>query len=111
MKILKYAVFVVVAALAVGGVAVLNSRAAQAATPERPLAAKIREGIKEKLNLSADQIAKIKGELKGEKSNITSLLTRLHDARSQLRAEIQKSDASETSVREVAAKLSVVESD
>jgi len=111
MKTLKYVAFSVVAALAIGGVLALNSRAAEAAAPEHPLAAKLRERVKEKLNLTEDQIAQIKGQLKSEKNNITSLLTRLHDARAQLRAEIQKPDASETSVREAAAKLSVVESD
>jgi Spy/CpxP family protein refolding chaperone len=111
MKTSKYIVFSVAAALVVGAVIAVNSRAAEDAAPERPLAGKMRERVKEKLNLSEEQAAKIKSELKAEKSNITSLLTRLHDARTELRAEIQKPGASETSVREAAAKLSVVEAD
>jgi Spy/CpxP family protein refolding chaperone len=111
MKTLKYAAILGAAALALAGLFALNSRAAQAAKPDQSSGSRLRERIKEKLNLSEEQITQIKSELKSEKSNLTDLLTRLHDARSQLRAEIQKSGATEASVREAAAKLSAVESD
>src|SRR5262245_276183 len=111
MKTLKYVAFSVAAALAVGAVAAVNSRAAEEPAPERPALGKLRERVKEKLDLSEEQVAKIKSELKAEKGNITSLLTHLHDARTELREEVQKPGASETSVREAATKLSVVEAD
>jgi Spy/CpxP family protein refolding chaperone len=111
MKTLNYLALTAAIALAIGGAFAVDSSAAQSASTEGAPGAKLRERVKEQLNLSEDQLAKIKTELKVEKSNITSLLTRLHDAHAQLRAEIRKSDATEASVREVAAKVSVVESD
>jgi Spy/CpxP family protein refolding chaperone len=110
MKTFKWLALTLAVALSAGGVFVLTSRAAEAAA-QRPLAGKLRERAKEKLGLTDSQIGQIKQQLKSEKDNITTLLTRLHDARATLRAEIQKTDASETSVREAAAKLSAVESD
>ena len=111
MKTLKYAAIAVVMFLAAGSLFLLNSRAAQSAVGDGPPNGKLRERIKQKLNLTDDQVAQIKSQLKFEKDNLKSLLTRLHDTRIQLSAEIQKPDASETSVREAAARLSAVESD
>jgi Spy/CpxP family protein refolding chaperone len=111
MKILKYLALTAAVSLAIGGAFALNSRAAQSASDDGALAGKLRERVKEKLNLSSDQLAKIKSDLKAEKDNITNLLTRLHDAHAQLRAEIHKSDATEASVRDAAAKVSAVEAD
>lgn len=111
MKTLKIAALVAAVALAVGGVFVLNSRAAQTDQSTDNAGGKWRERIKEKLNLSDDQIAQIKSQFKSEKGNITSLLSRLRDARSQLRAEIQKSDATESSVRAAAAQVATVQAD
>jgi Spy/CpxP family protein refolding chaperone len=111
MKTLKYAALVAAAVLGIAGFLALSARAAQASDPDGALAGKLRERVKQKLNLTDDQLARIKVQLKSEKDNITSLLTRLHDARAALRAEIQKPDATETSVREAAAKLSAVQSD
>src|ERR1700744_5720751 len=106
MKTLKHLAFTAAIALAIGGALALNSRAAQTGSDEGAPGGKLRERVKEKLDLSEDQLAKIKSELKSEKGNITSLLTRLHDAHAQLRAEIHKSDATEASVRDAAAKVS-----
>ena len=111
MKTLKYLAPVAAVALAIGGAFALNSRAAQDAGGDGALGGQLRERVKEKLNLSPDQLAKIKSDLKAEKGNITSLLTRLHDARAQLRTEIHKADATEASVRDAAAKVSTVEAD
>jgi len=111
MKTLKYLAPVAAVALAIGGAFVLNSRAAQDAGGDGALGGQLRERVKEKLNLSPDQLAKIKSDLKAEKENITSLLTRLHDTRAQLRAAIHKADATEASVRDAAAKVSTVEAD
>jgi Spy/CpxP family protein refolding chaperone len=111
MKTLKYLALTAAVALAIGGMFALNSRAAQSASDDGALGGKLRERVKEKLNLSEDQLAKIKTQLKSEKDNITSLLTRLHDAHAQLRTEIHKAGATEASVREIAAKVSAVEAD
>jgi Spy/CpxP family protein refolding chaperone len=111
MKILKYLALTAAVSLAIGGAFALNSRAAQSASDDGALAGKLRERVKEKLNLSPDQLAKIKSDLKAEKDNITSLLTRLHDAHAQLRAEIHKPAATEASVRDAAGKVSAVEAD
>ena len=111
MKMLKCVAVTASVLVAIGGLFVLTARAAQSAPAEGALGGKWRERVKEKLDLSGDQLAQIKSQLKSEKDNIRSLLTRLQDARSSLRAEIQKPAANETSVREAAAKLSAVESD
>lgn len=97
-------------ALVLGGLTTFNLRAAESA-PGGPPHGQMRERIKEKLGLTDDQIARIKEQLKSEKDNITSLMTRLREAHATLRNEIQNTNATETSVREAAAKLSVVESD
>lgn len=111
MKTLKYFALLTAALLAIGGVFALNSRAAQSASDDDAPGGKLGERVKEKLNLSPDQLAKIKSELKAERDNITSLLTRLHDTHTQLRTEIHKADATEASVRDAAAKVSAVEAD
>lgn len=111
MKLVKYLALAGGVAIAAAGVFALNSRASQATADDQAVGGKWRQRVREQLNLSDDQVAKIEEQLKAEKGNITGLLTRLHDAREQLRTEIQKPDATETSVREAAAKVSAVESD
>lgn len=110
MKILRYIGLAAAIALVIGGAFAINSRAASAAD-DSALGGKWRQRIKEELNLTSEQVAQIKAQLKSEKGNITSILSRLHDARAELRAEIQKSDATEASVRNAAAKVSAVEAD
>lgn len=110
MKTLRIAALVAVA-LTAGGLFALNSRAAQTAQSADNATGKWRERIKEKLNLTDDQIAQIKSQVKSEKGNITSLLSRLRNARSQLRAEMQKSDATESSVRTASAQVASVQGD
>lgn len=111
MKMPGYAALLAAVAIAGSGLFIVNSHAAQAADSNDSPGAKWRQRIKEQLDLTSDQIAQIKARLKSEKGNLTGLLTRLHDARSQLRAEIQKSDATESSVRAAAAQVAAVESD
>jgi Spy/CpxP family protein refolding chaperone len=110
MKTLKYVVLAVAIVLTAGGLFVFTSRAAQS-TANDSLGGRWRERMKQKLNLTDGQLSQIKSQLKAEKDNITSILNRLHDARTELRAAIQKPDATEATVREAAAKVSVVESD
>jgi Spy/CpxP family protein refolding chaperone len=111
MKSIRYAALIGAVALVAGGLFILNSHAAQAADSNDSVGAKWRQRLKEELNLTSDQIAQIKAQLKSEKDNLASLLTRIHDARSQLRAEIQKPGATETSVRAAATQVAAVESD
>ena len=111
MKTLRIAALVAAIGLAVGGLFVVNSRAAQTAQSTDNTNGKLRERIKERLNLTDDQIAQIKSQLKSEKSNITSLMSRLRDARSNLRTEMQKSDATESSVRAASAQVAAVQAD
>jgi Spy/CpxP family protein refolding chaperone len=111
MRISKYAALMAAVALAMGGLLVFGVRAAQTDGAGGPRSGRLRERIREKLDLTEDQVSQIKNQLQGERDNIKSLLSRLHEARAQLRAEIRKAGATETSVREAAAKLSAVESD
>lgn len=110
MKTLKSATLGLAAALAVCAVFAPNSRAADNGSSGQ-FGGRIGERIKEKLNLSDDQVAQIKSEFKSEKDALTSLLSRLHDARSGLRVAIHKPGATEDSVRKAAATLATVESD
>jgi Spy/CpxP family protein refolding chaperone len=110
MKTFKYAALIAAVVLAMGGLFAPTTRAAQSTTNGSP-SGKLRERVKEKLNLTDDQLAQIKTALKSEKENIKSLLTRLHEAHAQLRAAIHQTGATETVVREAAAKVAAVESD
>lgn len=49
--------------------------------------------------------------LKDEKENITGMISRLHDARSEMRQAIRASDANESTVRAASAKVAAVEAD
>lgn len=111
MKTFKTAALVAAIALTAGGLFALNSRAAQTAQSDDNAGGKWRERIKEKLNLTDDQVAQIKSQLKSEKGNFTSLLGRLRDARSQLRSELRKSGATESSIRAASAQVAAVKAD
>jgi Spy/CpxP family protein refolding chaperone len=111
MKTSNWLVITLAAAIAAGGLFTLSSRAANPAAPQGPFRGRLLERAKEKLGLSDDQIAQIKAAFKADKDNLTSLLARLHDARTGLRSVIQGSDATEASVRAASAKVAAVESD
>jgi Spy/CpxP family protein refolding chaperone len=113
MKTTKWLFLTVAAAILAGGwlftlhAAPLKQR--QAA--DGPTRGHLLQRAKEKLNLTDDQISQIKEVLKAEKEDITGLLTRLHDARSDMRQAIHASDANESSVRAASAKVAAVEAD
>src|SRR5215216_5484990 len=111
MRTSKWFALTLAAAVAAGGLFTLHARPIDGAGPHQRAAGKLRERVKDKLGLTDEQVTQIKAELKGEKDAIKSLLTRMHDARTALRAEIQKPDATEASVRDAAAKVAAVESD
>jgi Spy/CpxP family protein refolding chaperone len=97
------------AAVAAGGYA--TSRAAEDSVPRNPAHARMLQHIKEKLDLSDDQVAQIREVLKSDRSTLTDVLTRLHAARKDLRSAIRSDNATEASVRSASAKVAAVEAD
>lgn len=106
----KIFILALAAAMVAGGLVVTKTFAAGAHGPGS-LREKIRQHVGEKLNLTADQKSQIKSIVTGEKDTLKPLLTRFHDARTELRAAIRASDANEASVRTAAAKVASVEVD
>jgi len=100
-------------ALLAGGLTVLHTHAADSSgDTQRPLrGGKLLERARAKLGITDEQAAQIKAQFKSEKDNLTSLLTRLHDSRSDLRHAIQSVDANESTVRAASAKVAGVEAD
>ena len=99
------------AALFVGGFTV-NLRAADSDAPQpAPARARLLQRVREKLDLTDDQVARIKAVVAPEKEALTGLISRLHEARKALRESIQSADATESSVRAASANLASVEAD
>ena len=114
MKTIQFLTIISATALLAGGFIGLNARAAEkgdGASHRRFGGGQLLERAKEKLGLSDEQVEQIKTAVKGEKENIVGLVTRLRDARVELRDAIQAKDATEDSVRAAAAKVAVVEAD
>ncbi len=110
MKALKYAVLSTTLAVAMGGLFVLDSHAAQSTSADGSTRGKGRERVKEELNLTDDQVAQIKAQLQSERGNILVVSKRTHLAQAGLRAEIQRPGATDASVRAAAAQVSAAES-
>lgn len=72
---------------------------------------KILQRIADKLELTSDQRANIRGILSDEKGTLQPLLSQLHQARQNLRETIRASDANEATVRAASAKVAAVEAD
>jgi Spy/CpxP family protein refolding chaperone len=111
MKASKWIVITLAAGLGAGGLTVLKAHSVESELPQRHFRGQFIERAKEKLGLSDDQTAKIKTEIKAEKDNLTSLISKLHEARAGLRTAIQASDSTEASVRATSAKVAAVEAD
>ena len=112
MKTSKLLVIATAAALGVGGILVFNARAEHRARQWRVgIAANIAQRVKEKLDLTEDQVSQIKVALKSERENIADLLTKLHAAHKELRATIQKPDSDENAIRGAASKVAAVQAD
>ena len=109
MKTIKWIGCTVIAGMLAGGAGV--TRAADNAVPARANPARLMERAKERLGLSDDQVAQIKSRLAEEKGSLKDILSRLHDARLNLRQSIRAEDASEISVRSASAKLAAVEAE
>ena len=111
MKTNKILTVTLAAVLNLGGLATTPSLAAETSPPAQPLRQRIFQRIADKLNLTDDQKAQIKTILSGERGTLQPLLSRLHDARKNLRAAIRASDASEAAVRAASAQVADVEAD
>lgn len=112
MKTKNYLVITLAATLAVGGFASINARAAEeSAVAQRPLQGSLLVRAKEKLGLTDEQVAEIRAALQSERSSMKDLGSRLREARTELRAAIRSTDATEQSVRAAAARLADVQAD
>jgi Spy/CpxP family protein refolding chaperone len=110
MKASKWLVITLATAVAVaGGIVVFKAQAAPGA--QSNLRARILQRVKEKLELTPDQAARIKSVIGGEKETLLGLISRLRDARVSLREAIQAPNANETTVRAASARVAVVEAD
>lgn len=87
-----------------------NAFGADSAVSERPRG-QILERIREKLDLSDDQVSQIKAELGAERDTLKTLISKLHEARVGVREAIRATNASETSVRAAAAKVGAAQAD
>lgn len=67
--------------------------------------------LADRLDLTADQRAKIKSILLGEREHLKPLLIAVHDSRSDLRSAIRAGEATEASVRAASAKVAAAEAD
>jgi len=111
MKSANWLVIATAAALLAGGNPLPKSLAAEPAPRPTDSRGHWLERAKDKLGLSDDQIQKIKSELVAEKETLKDLVSNLHQARMELRGAIQAPGATETTVREAAAKVATVEAD
>lgn len=109
MKMNKLLGIAMAAAVSAGGLGIESARAAD--NSERPARARILERVKEKLDLTDDQVAQIKANLGQEKETIKNLILKMHEARVGVREAIRASNATEASVRAAAAKIGAVQAD
>jgi Spy/CpxP family protein refolding chaperone len=111
MKTFKWFPLTLAAALVAGGLWTLEAQVADKTSATDAGRGRLLERVKQKLDLTDEQAAQIKAVLKADKDNLTTQLTRLHDARMALRSAIQAPDATEASVRAASAKVAAVEAD
>jgi Spy/CpxP family protein refolding chaperone len=116
MKMSKWFVIALAAAVTAGGGIVLKAPAADSATPQsarpqRPTRGQLLEKAREALGLSDEQVAQFEAQFGGERETLKALASKLHVARVGVREAIQASNANEASVRAAAAKVAVVEAD
>jgi periplasmic protein CpxP/Spy len=110
MKTKKWLVIGVAAAVTVGGLTLVRARADDA-NPAHFGRGRFLSRVKKALDLSDDQVSKIKSELGADKTKLTGLLTAWHDAQISLRETIQKPGATEAEIRAASAKVAAVEAD
>jgi len=106
----KIFIFLSAAAIAVGGFTGTKLFAVENSTPA-PLRGKIMQRVAEKLNLTEAQRSQIREIFASEKDRLQPVLTRLHDARKNLRDAIHATSADENAVRAASAKVADAEAD
>jgi Spy/CpxP family protein refolding chaperone len=111
MKTPQCFALILAATITLGGVSASYAASTKAAASERPVRNRLLTHAKEKLALTDEQISQIKGVLKADKENLTTLFSRLREARSGVRDAIRAADANESSVRAASAKVAAVEAD
>jgi Spy/CpxP family protein refolding chaperone len=111
MKTFKWFPLTLAAVLVAGGLWTLQAQVTDKTSASSAAHGRLLERMKQKLGLTDDQATQIKAVLKADKDTLTTQLTRLHDARTELRSAIQASDASEASVRAASAKVAAAEAD
>jgi len=92
-------------------VTVISTTTFAAGDVSAPARSKILQRISEKLNLTDDQKTQIKTVFAGEKDTLVSLVSRLHEARKDLREAIHAGSATEASVRSASATVASAEAD
>jgi len=110
MKTFKILAVTTTAALLVGGLVLYTARAqdqARAGFGHGHFLQRIIKG----LNLTQEQLGKIKAELRAEKDTAGPLLKRFLETRKELRETINKPGVTETEVRAAAAKAGAAEAD
>jgi hypothetical protein len=99
MKTSKWLVITLAAAVTAGALLTLLSRAANPATTPGPLRGRLLERAKETLGWSDDHIAQIRAAFNSDKDDLTSLFSRLHDARKRLAlGRFKRASATEASL-------------
>ncbi|HZQ46238.1 MAG TPA: hypothetical protein VFC07_04440 [Verrucomicrobiae bacterium] len=118
MKLAKWLIVAAVVGVAVGGVLVVRTKAAEARQLNAVLgvddgAARpaLDQRIAKRLGLTAEQKKQIKAVLAADSEKLTTDLKAIHDARVNLRATIRKTGTTENEIRGASAKVAAAEAD
>ncbi len=118
MKLAKWLIVAAVVGVAVGGVLVVRTKAAEARQLNAVLgvddgAARpaLAQRIAKRLGLTAEQKKQIKAVLAADSEKLTTDLKAIHDARVNLRATIRKTGTTENEIRGASAKVAAAEAD
>jgi Spy/CpxP family protein refolding chaperone len=111
MKMNKILILTMAAALVVGGLTITHAYAQGASENQGAFRGRFLHRIKEKLNLTPDQVTQIKTVLKADKENLTAIASKMHAARLGLRQAIRAPGATEANVRAASAQVATVEAD
>lgn len=105
----KILILTLAAALGAGGLFALKAHA-ETAGPRRAPGALLQR-VKERLGITDDQAAQIRGVLKDEHETLAKLARAVHDGHTKLRGVIQKDSATESEIRAASAELAKAQAD
>jgi protein CpxP len=112
MNTLRRMSLILAVAVAAGGLIASNASGTEKPTRRGGLVReRLAERAREKLDLTDDQIARIKEVFQSEKETLRDLVSRLREARAVFRNAIRAADATEASVRVAASKVADVQAD